>query len=400
MATKRQREQREQRRTSAKEWADKQERAFEATCVKLPDGVEFFKLEVGKHQVDFMPFRAGAGNPHADEGYEHFERQYAAHRVPGPDGRTRLYACLYETFGKRCPVCEYANHRDTSSDLAKDLRARVRNLWLVNDKPGNAKNKLKVLDQSHFNRGMGFGEQMTEAIKEFDGESPFLLEGGGTAILTVKEQSFPGGKYNAITRIAFAPRSYSYPEELLDSMPCLDECLIEMDYDILKRILHNEPAEPVNGKVISKAGSKIDEEEPEDEDQEEEEKDTATIAVGNHVLYDEEVCEVIRIASDGTLTLRTEDGDTHKGVDPDDIEITAADSEDDEDEDDSPPSSRVKKPAGSTRSKKSVTDDDDEPLEEEDEEEEPEDDDEDDDVDDDEEEDEPAPKKKAPTKRR
>ena len=70
------------------------------------------------------------------------------------------------------------------------------------------------------------------------------LEGGQTLQLTVKEQTFPGGKYNAVTRIDFLPRKYQYDDGLLDSAPCLDDFILEMSYAELKKLITQGDSEP------------------------------------------------------------------------------------------------------------------------------------------------------------
>ncbi|MGH2611737.1 MAG: hypothetical protein ACRDFB_01655, partial [Rhabdochlamydiaceae bacterium] len=69
------------KKSNAKDWAKQQAKKFEATDVKLPDGVEWYKPEPGVHLVDFMLYKVGKYNPRADEGFAHFEREFEIHRI-------------------------------------------------------------------------------------------------------------------------------------------------------------------------------------------------------------------------------------------------------------------------------------------------------------------------------
>src|SRR5216683_2324096 len=81
MASRKQMEKNERRRTNAADWAGDHE-GFENTAFKLPDSIDEFKLKPGKMIVDFMEYIVGDGNPRADKGFIHFEREFSAHRIP------------------------------------------------------------------------------------------------------------------------------------------------------------------------------------------------------------------------------------------------------------------------------------------------------------------------------
>lgn len=374
MATRKDREREKARRTSARDWAGKQDQSGGSTCVKLPEGVEFYKLEVGTHKLDFLPFITGKNNPRADEGMEHFERTYEAHRIATPDGH-RLYACRKSCFGKRCAVCDWLvkNGGTADQELVKDMRAKTRHLWLVNAKPGETKKPVvKVLDTGHFNRGMGFGELMVDAINSLDeGVDPFVLENGYTATLTVKEQVMPRGKYNAVTRIDLRPHSYDYPSDLLDKLPCLDDMLVDVGYDDLRKLLDPESAQdddrngdddhdaPVSHRKPAAKDDDDDDDDntpaqrkggkakPDDDDDDTPAKGKTAkelgLKVGDYVDHPEHgECKIIRISGDGTsLKLEDEDDEVHSAISPESVtKVKLADDKDDDDDDDDTPAAR------------------------------------------------------------
>jgi len=245
--TRREKERETQRRTSAKDWANEASKGFTPTAVQLPEGMDWFNVKSGddgkanQMEVDFMPFLAGKGNPRADEGIEHFERTYHTHRIPTANGKSAVYCCLWECFAVKCPVCEWVNaHKEDSfgseaetdkhKKFISDIKAKMRHLWLVNNKPGDKSNKLRVFETNDWNKGMGFRELMVDAINSSEKNADFSsLKNGMTAIMTVKQQpAFGKGSkpYDAVTRIDFKARDYSYPSEMLKKNPCLDDMLI------------------------------------------------------------------------------------------------------------------------------------------------------------------------------
>lgn len=382
-------------KTDAKAWAEQQDRGYEPTALKLPDGVEFYKLEPGTHAIDFMPYIVGKGNKRADEGFEHFEREYVAHRIPGPDGRVKYYCCRWETFKKKCPV-EILTQNGTINDpeLIKKLKGTVRHLWVVNDKPGDKKNKLKVFDTNHYNRGMGFGEMLADALNSVPKYAKFSdLKGGLTLQLTVKEQTFPGGKYNAVTRIDFLPRDYDYPDSMLEAAPCLDDCLVDIGYDEMIKVLTHEETDDDDrkpdtkddgddDKPVSRKPSNDDDDDPVDDDDKpaptkrkpvddegDDDDDTPKektakecgLKEGMTVIYDGEKCTITRISGDGTsLTLEDPDENIIKAVSPESVKLLkTAKPVDDEDDDDKPIKPKKKPPVDDD-------DGDDDPVDDED----------------------------------
>lgn len=372
MANRREREQRKTRQVNASGWAKKSEERGEATAIKLPPGFEFYKLTPGTHSLDFMPYLAGKGNPQADEGFPHFEREFTDHRIPTPDGKSAAYLCLWSNFKKPCPVCKVVNSNSTDEELKKSMKGKLRHLWLVNDKPGDETNKLKVFPSNHYNRGQGFGEMMVDAINSVSKYSDFSdLEKGMTLQLTVKEQSFGAGlKYNAVTRIDFLPRDYSYPEEMMDNAPCLDSCLVEQSASFLEKLLNQEVADDEPGEIEEQeetlpptrkhtrdlfddevkptsVNKKVNPKEPEPEDTDDETNEAKEAGITKGCTVDHEeygTCEVVHVSGDGTsLKLKDAKGKVWNGVDPADCEVIDQGQED-EDEEIPPPKKPAKKP--------------------------------------------------------
>ncbi len=418
--SRREKEKQKVRKSNALEWAKQQSSGSDASAVKVPSGYEFYKPEPGVHKVDFMPYIAGAGNPRADEGIEHFEREYEVHWVPS-GGRNAPYLCRLKCFNKKCAPCDWRRKHGATADpeLLKELREKLRHLWLVNDKPGNFKNKPKVFDTNHFNRGLGFGEQLVAAFNSVEDYANFSdLENGYTLQLTVAKQTMGGGKtFNAVTRVDFLPRKYEYPRDYLDLCPCLDDMLIDPGYDDVMSLLERgtSDSDPDGDKEQEEetptkrsSSRKPRDEDPDDDDDgadkesDEDDQDddepaarkkpsrngkkekTAfdlDIKEGDFVMYDDIECEVIKVSGDGTsLTLESEEEEKFRGVDPNECTKVKTKEDEEESDDDEP----EEKPR---RGRKPVAKDEDD---EDDSEEDPDEDDSDTDEEDDEE---PTPRR-------
>lgn len=348
MMNKREKEQSKLRIASAREWAEKQTRGFEPTSVKLPDGVNFFKLErAGLYKIDALLYKVGKGNPSADEGMYNFGRLYYVHRGLGPDGKDS-YQCFAKTFAKkypqkvcRCYVCDWLvrNGKTADEEFVKRLRAQTRllmNVINVGDREKKADGAVEVFDASFGStKHPNFGallEAKLKAVEDYD-RFPYP-EGGFTLQLTVVEDSWPGGKFFKVTNIEMLPRKYDYPLEMLEKCVCLDDCLVETPYDKLKKIMEQDPEqeEPSqedheedhreenrsrsqisgNGK-----GKEEDDEGDEDEDQKDEEKPGKKNTppeplLGKKVYYKKKPWTVVKDLGDGIVRIEDEDGATKK----------------------------------------------------------------------------------------
>ena len=347
MATRHEREARkgrERKRVPLKEWVKKQS-GGESTAVKLPKGMTWYKPEVGIHLIDFMPYIAATGNPDADEGYECEGRSFYSHRVPTDSGKSKPYVCI----GRGCPLCRYVQQ---NGEMAKDFKAKKRWLWIVNDKPGDNKNPLKLYETNDWNRGQGFWDLMQDAYAELpDGVFPSNLKDGMTAKLTVKELSFSDGAssrtYSAVTRISFVKRDYDYPDGMSEKCPCLDELLIIKTAEELESIISGS-ADADSHKGKKREHEEEDEDEDtDDENEDEEEGDTDEDEEDNLGNRRRGVNEDESTDDDDDDDTDSDDGDE----DTDDAEEDAVDKEDvddtddeDEDEDDPPVKKTIKNP--------------------------------------------------------
>lgn len=356
----RQKEQQEERRQTASDWAKSQDRGYEATAVKLPEGKKWIKLDPGIHYLDIIPYRAGVGHPKADEGYIVIDRPYEVHRVPGNDGRSRPYCCHAVCFNEACESCRWIARNGGTADkkLLGELRAKPRHLFNVvhlNAKDKQMQGEVHALEVNHYNKGKGFGEQLQELIasdEERFGDFA-SLKNGLTLKLTVREETFPpNGKYNMVSRMDLVPRKAKYDKSIMDECVCFEECLIKTPPNEMRDLLemggmgdeegdnedneYEAPASRHSGKT-SRNGDDEDETPPAKRRGRERTASELGIEEGDTVHYEEEPCEVTRVSPDGTsLTLEgTESGKTYRAVGPEDVVKSLGKKEDQDDDDDS-----------------------------------------------------------------
>jgi hypothetical protein len=329
-------EKKERRYSNAKERAEKHESGGEWTSLKMPKEIPFFQVKkAGIYKFDILAYVAGKGNPYADEGELHYERTFWTHRIQTIEGN-KPYVCLAKTFKKKCPVCKWRDGaaKDSSADPkeVKDLAPKERQLFLVIDRTSEAETAKgpQLWEYSHFLFGKPLDDKIKSSDEEDNYEKFFHLDGVMTLKVTFAEESMGGGTnfYKAVS-IDMKPRKVAYDDDLLDTLPCLDDLPRELPYKDLENIFlqvdseeeEEKKATPPsrNGKASSKKDDE-DDDEDEDEDEKEEDDEEGEIASGDTVKHKKlGECSVTKVTDDG-LTLRDAKGRYHKDVDPDECE--------------------------------------------------------------------------------
>lgn len=105
MATKRQREKSKERTSTARRRAEQHTGGGGSTTINKPEDMKWFEVKrAGTYRFDIIPFKAGKGNPYADEGELHYERTFYTHRGIGASEKS--FICNKKTNGKKCYICE------------------------------------------------------------------------------------------------------------------------------------------------------------------------------------------------------------------------------------------------------------------------------------------------------
>jgi len=264
--------------------------------LKIPSNVDVFTPEANTNVVmDFIPYLVSVKNhpdrnenndpPIAVEGSYWWERPFKIHRNIGADKKT--YVCP-TSIGKKCPICEYREKlrkEEGDEETIKQLKTTDKNLYAVFIK-GNKKidpNQLFLFEFSDFLFQKRFEEQLAENDPEkFEVFPDPQL--GYSIVVRFAENSFAGNKFADPTRFDFADRKEQYDDEVLDTIPALDECLTILGYDELKDKFYSsftaeddeedddEDEDLKRGKTKIKA-RKATKPEPEDEDEDDEDED-------------------------------------------------------------------------------------------------------------------------------
>lgn len=368
MVKRRKKAQRERRRAGSHKRDQKHRPGGDFNSFKLPDNVKLFQPDAKPYRIDIVEYKVGEGNPYADPGEWYYERTYWVHRSVGVENST--FVCPMKTAGKSCPICEeqarLARDPDGDEDEIRAMRPKERQLWLVRDRD-DADAGVQVWDFSNFN----FGALLDDLRKEADEDEKHIIDfsdpdGGSYLKVKFKKESGGGYSYLKALSIDFKPRPNGLEEELMEHGICLDDILIVPEYDVLKSKFFeleglegddgDDEEQPKTKKKTKKKRRVVEEEEELDEELDEDEPDAeeepetrakgkrkkatpkaedAGITKGCKVEHEEfGTCAVTRISGDGTsLTLEDEDGDKHKAVGVDEVELV----EEEEGEDDEIP---------------------------------------------------------------
>lgn len=366
----------ERRRVSARRRVTEHKTGGGSNYINRPDGWDFLSIDEknSPYRFDFMPYRVGKGNPYADKGDLHYERTFFIHRGIGPNNEWHL--CAAKTLKRPCPICEFrgqlAKDPDADEKLIKSLAPSERQLWLPVwlEEP-----EVQYLWEFSYHN---FGKSLDAKIKNSDEEDEYEFFADTETGLTVRvsfEQS-DAGKWLECTDIEFKPRKKQYDADIVDSMPCLDDLLIETPYDKLKAIFlqtgetdgEDEEEKPRRDRSSRR---KSDDVKPDRQEEDEPKKPKTPTAdefgleegmMVKHPKFGK--CEIRRISGDGTsLTLLDSDDDVYKGIGCDEVKVAgkgkskAADFLKDDGEEENPKKSSNPKKESVKASKEGADDD-------------------------------------------
>lgn len=225
------------------------------SVLDLPEGLEVYKPSAPNKDVfDILPYIVsadnhpdkgtdGEGTPFADKGSIWYKRPYKVHKDVGADNLTVV--CL-ESFGKKCPICEYKKAQQAKGvewEELKIYKPKDRVLYAI--KPVAIKkheNDFYILDMSFYL----FQNKLNEETNEEEDYEDFpMLEGGYSLKVRWVEGSLSkkGREYCEAGRIDFVDRDEDYDEDILDEVPDLDSLLIETSYDKMKALFFEDPVD-------------------------------------------------------------------------------------------------------------------------------------------------------------
>lgn len=331
------------------------ERRGGGTTLRLPDessDVEFYKVDSTRAELDIVPYVVSVKDrpDGVEKGELWYTRRYFVHRGVGAEENS--YICPKATFGKKCPICEYASaqrKRGADKEVLKELKPKARDLFNVVDLEDGG--KLKVWDVSAFL----FGDQLDRELKESDdGDNDGFadLEDGRTLKLRFEKKSFNKNDFYAIDRIDFKPRK-AYKEKILDEVVDLDKMLVCLPYEELERIFYMDEA-PVRDEdeeePKSRRAAPVEDDEEEEAprsrrskkvEEDEDEEETPKPRSRKHSVDEDEEDEEERPSRRGRSRKQEDDEDDE----PRSPKHGSEDTDEDEDEEETPkPRKRSRRP--------------------------------------------------------
>lgn len=316
--------------------------------------VTFFSPTEGKHRINIIPYTIKSKNHplvkrgEAEIGEQDYIMDFYVHRGVGPAEKSVL--CLKNTYGKPCPICEYAAslRKKGKEEEAKALKPSRRAAYNIEDlkEPG----KIKVFETSHYL----FEKELIEEARDDDegGFIDFADPEEGMEIKFRASKTTKGNmEFTEFKSFAFEDRDEPISEELLDAAISFDELLTVPTYEEVEKILYGD-----------------DEEEDSDEDEEEDEKPSKKSKSHDEDDEDEEDEDEDEEDEKPKKSSKPKFIPAKKSKpEPEDDDDEEESDDEDSDEEDEEEKKPAKKP-----SKKSKSDSDDEDSDDEDEDDEPE----------------------------
>jgi hypothetical protein len=227
--------------------------------------ITFFSPTEGKHRINIIPYTIKSKNHplvkrgEAEIGEQDYIMDFYVHRGVGPSEKSVL--CLKNTYGKPCPICEYAAslRKKGKEEEAKALKPSRRAAYNIEDlkEPG----KLKVFETSHYL----FEKELIEEARD-DEEGGFIdfadPEEGMEIKFRASKTTKGNMEFTEFKSFAFEDRDEPISKELLDAAISFDELLTVPTYEEVEKILYGDDEE--------EDSNEDDEEEDSNEDDEEE----------------------------------------------------------------------------------------------------------------------------------
>jgi len=315
--------------------------------------VTFFSPTEGKHRINIIPYTIKSKNHplvkrgEAEIGEQDYIMDFYVHRGVGPAEKSVL--CLKNTYGKPCPICEYAAslRKKGKEEEAKALKPSRRAAYNIEDlkEPG----KLKVVETSHYL----FEKELIEEARDDDegGFIDFADPEEGMEIKFRASKTTKGNmEFTEFKSFAFEDRDEPISKELLDSAISFDELLTVPTYEEVEKILYGDDEED------SDEDEDEEDEDEEDEDEDEKPSKKSSKKSKSYDEDDEEDEDEDDDEEDEKPSKKSKSKSKPEPEDEDDDEEESEDEDSDEDEDDE---EEEKKPAKKP-SKKSKSDDEDE----------------------------------------
>jgi hypothetical protein len=216
---------------------------------------EFWKCGEGEHQIDIIPWIAGSNYP--SKSYDIKEGDIAIvldiwiHYNVGPNEDSVV--CPARNYGKPCPICEHINEIRKRDDLDEDeIKERTkektpkrRSIYqIVCYDSNDEENKgVQIWDVAHF-----FMERHLTELSQKPKRGGFIAYADPDEGKQVYFKRKGQGQFNTeYMAHQFLDREYIIDDAILDSTISLDEAVVVLSYNELKRKYWGSEDVPATG---------------------------------------------------------------------------------------------------------------------------------------------------------
>lgn len=245
--------------SNAKKMANTKTSQAGPTTFTIPNEMSTLKIEGSVKKLDILPYITKT-NPYVEPDCLHYERTFFVHRQVGADKRD--YICPHRTLNQRCPICEYVRSLDDKDpqqrELLFSLLPKQRQLWLVIDLDDTDKG-VQLWEYSYHLFG-----KILKSFLDADEDEKYIhfhdpADGYSMRVL-FEEESIGNSSYKFWKAISidFKKRKEPYADELIESLPCLDELLIVHPYDELEAIFQHAPDDEGPAEISGKTAVDAD----------------------------------------------------------------------------------------------------------------------------------------------
>ena len=194
-------------------------------------GMTFWKPGPGQHIFDILPYIAGTQNPRRKKGKAAYVVDVFTHRGVGPN--EDQYICLAKSYNEPCPICEYRAERvkegDATEEELKALKPSRRVIYAIWD-GDDQKKGVQIYEVAHW-----FMENPIQSIVKKPKRGGGLSEAidfphpdnGKSVAFEIKAV----GKNRDYTGHQFVDRDEPIPDEILETVPVVDELLHIPSYE-------------------------------------------------------------------------------------------------------------------------------------------------------------------------
>jgi len=196
----------------------------------IPDGVGFWRPDVGEHLIDIIPFQSAGDDPRTQKGRWTYLLDVWVHQNVG--AMFDDFVCQVRAFQDLDPMCEYTKAADLTTAEWSKIAPKRRTAYLVwcHDSPEEEEKGIQIWEVAHWN----FEKHLSKISKHPKGGAPIpfshVIDGKSIAFEIVKSGTYTDGSGKErdskdFLGHRFVERDEEVPDEFGDQIFPLDGCV-------------------------------------------------------------------------------------------------------------------------------------------------------------------------------